>query len=250
MGSMEPALSFSILPQPDDSTCGPTCLHALYHYYGDDLPLEQVIQETRSLKEGGTLDVFLGVHALKRGYRATIYTYNLRIFDPTWFEPSRRDIAERLRAMLEVRDKPKLRLACKGYLEFLELGGEVRFEDLTTGLIRRYLRRGHPILTGLSSTYLYRCAREYGPKSDYDDLRGDPTGHFVVLCGYRKEERLVQVADPWFPNPMAPGQLYETTIDRVIGSILLGVITYDANLLIIEPPLRSRTRAHVDTDSR
>ena len=25
--------------QPDDSTCGPTCLHAVYRYHGDDVPL-------------------------------------------------------------------------------------------------------------------------------------------------------------------------------------------------------------------
>ena len=36
-------------------------------------------------------------------------------------------------------------------------------------------------------------------------------------------------------NPMADGQKYEVSIDRVICSILLGIVTYDANLLIIEP---------------
>jgi hypothetical protein len=45
----------SILAQPDDRTCGPTCLHALYGYYGDDLPLERVIAEVGDLVSGGTL---------------------------------------------------------------------------------------------------------------------------------------------------------------------------------------------------
>ena len=35
---------------------------------------------------------------------------------------------------------------------FLDLGGEVRCQDLTRNIIRRYLNRAIPILTGLSAT--------------------------------------------------------------------------------------------------
>ena len=80
---METRLEFDILPQPDNMTCGPTCLHALYRYYGDELPLETVIEEVESLEGGGTLAVLLACHALRRGYDATIYTYNLKVLDPT-----------------------------------------------------------------------------------------------------------------------------------------------------------------------
>ena len=82
---METRLEFDILPQPDNMSCGPTCLHALYRYYGDELPLEAVIEQVESLEGGGTLAVLLACHALRRGYDATIYTYNLKVFDPTWF---------------------------------------------------------------------------------------------------------------------------------------------------------------------
>ena len=69
-------------PQPDDMTCGPTCLHAVYRYFDDDVPLEQVVGEASMLDEGGTLAVLLGCHAQRRGYEASIYTYNLDVFDP------------------------------------------------------------------------------------------------------------------------------------------------------------------------
>ncbi|MFH1021272.1 MAG: C39 family peptidase, partial [Pseudomonadota bacterium] len=82
---MEAFLDVAILPQPDLITCGPTCLHAVYQYYGDDITLTKVIDEVKSLETGGTLDVFLACHALRRGYKARIYTYNLQVFDPTWF---------------------------------------------------------------------------------------------------------------------------------------------------------------------
>ncbi|MDX9974204.1 MAG: C39 family peptidase [FCB group bacterium] len=242
---MDTRLELNILPQPDETTCGPTCLHAVYDYYGDAITLDEVVRQAPCLEGGGTLDVFLANHALSRGYRATIYTYNLRVFDPTWFAPGAPDLRDRLRAQLEHKKSPKLRVATNGYLEFLTLGGRLRFEDLNPYLIRKYLNQGVPILTGLSSTYLHRTSREHGDNCESDDLRGDPAGHFVVLCGYDRATRQVLVADPLYPNPLAHHHRYYARIDRVICAILLGIVTYDANLLIIEPAAR-RKGAHND----
>lgn len=235
-------LHLEILPQPDDFTCGPTCLHAVYRYYGETLRIEDVIDEVPKTPSGGTADVYLAVHALRRGYRATIYTYNLRIFDPTWFPPHAVDVAERLRqqAAFKAPQRPVMGQLTDAYLEFLRLGGDLRFVDLGADLLRRYLRRGVPILTGLSSTYLYRHPREYGVEDVPDDVRGEPQGHFVVLCGYRPTARSVLVADPFEENPMAPEQHYEVALDRVVVAIMLGVLTHDANLLMIEPARKRR----------
>lgn len=233
MKTLNKPFEFQMFPQPDDETCGPTCLHSVYLYYGKKISLETVISEVPSLDEGGTLAVLLGCHALKNGFQATVYTYNLLVFDPTWFEagdPGR--LIEKLASRLKNRSERKLRWAIQAYINFLELGGRLQFEDLTRSLIRRYLTQSRPILTGLSATYLYRSAREI--ESRYDDVNGDPVGHFVVLCGYDPETRRVRVADPLLPNPYSETHHYEIEIDRVICSILLGILTYDANLLIIE----------------
>ena len=240
---MKVQLPYSILPQPDDSTCGPTCLHSIYRYYGDDISLEQVVKEVTMLEAGGTLAVLLACHALQRGYDARIYTYKLQLFDPSWLVPGGPDLREKLRAQLACKNDHRLEVASLAYLKFLELGGELRFEDLTASLLRGYVKREIPVLTGLSSTYLYRTPREFGPNCDYDDVRGEPTGHFVVLCGYNRENRTLQVADPLLPNPVAQTQLYDVGIDRVLCAILLGVLTYDANLLIIRPRRKRSTHA-------
>ena len=102
------------------------------------------------------------------------------------------------------------------------------------GLLKRYLDRDLPVLTGLSATYLYRSMREREDSQGrlvHDDLRGTPTGHFVVLHGMKGD--LVQVADPFQDNPLGVAHHYEEPVDRVIRAILLGVMTYDANLLIL-----------------
>jgi hypothetical protein len=172
---------------------------------------------------------------LARGYAVTLYTYNLRLFDPTWFLLDEEQIRAKLRAQAELKHDAKLRLASRGYDEFLERGGRLRFKDLEPALLRRYLNRGIPLITGLSATYLYRSIRDVPETNQDDDLRGEPVGHFVVLTGYRPSTREVLVADPYKSNPLSATRYYAVGIHRLIGAILLGIMTYDANLLVIEP---------------
>lgn len=234
----ETHLRVDILPQPDLRSCGPTCLHAVYRYYDRAPPLAELVAAVEQLESGGTLDVFLACDALRRGFAATIYTYNLQVFDPTWFADHGVDIAAKLERQIEFKRDPRLAVASRGYQEFLRLGGRLEFTDLTRALLRKILNRGTPIVTGLSATYLYRAMREYGPDDEDDDIRGLPAGHFVVLSGYDRKARTVRVSDPLVPNPLGPEQHYWIHIDRVIGAILLGVLTHDANLLVIRPQRR------------
>ena len=220
--------------QPDLVTCGPTCLHAAYGYFEEPPPpLDEIIGEVQSLEGGGTLAVMLGCHALERGYRAIIYSYNLRIFDPTWFEMDRVELVRRLRARIQAKQGKKLKEAAEAYSRFLDLGGEVRMSDLSARLIRGLLDAGLPILTGLSATYLYQAPRELGIRDD--DIMGDPQGHFVILAGYEEGGGQVLVADPLGGTQWVESTFYPVPMDRLITAILLGVLTYDANLLILEP---------------
>ena len=238
----ERALDLNIKAQPDDVTCGPTCLHGVYQYYNDDIPLKQVIKEVKQLDTGGTIAVLLANHALKRGYNATIYTYNLSTFDPSWFR-QKTDLPTKLQEQLKSRPKDiRLKEATAGYLQFLSNGGKLKFEELTPALIRKYLNKRIPILTGLSATYLYESPRETGEFITstgqfiirYDDVKGIPTGHFVIINGFSRKQRLAYIADPLDPNPLE-NQYYQVTFQKLINSIMLGVMTYDANLLIVYP---------------
>lgn len=239
---MGKTLDFKILSQPDETTCGPTCLHALYQYFGDRVSLDKIIKEIPALEDGGTLAVMLGSHALGRGYKATIFTYNLHIFDPTWFEHPGADIRKFLAAQRKIKRNKKLRLASTAYIDFLNRGGKIEFRDLTPELLRKLLKKNQPVLTGLSATYLYRSAREIGKTNEYNSIEGEPSGHFVVLSGYDRKLKSLQVADPFHLNPFAGSHYYWVDIQRVISSILLGIVTYDANLLIIEPKGAPRSK--------
>lgn len=230
---------FPILRQPDDVTCGPTCLHSIYQYWGDEIALEQVIREVPMLESGGTLAVLLGTHALERGYKVWIYTYNLKVFDPSWFDPSNGTpldsdiLARKLEQQLRYKRQRKLQLASRSYSEFLRKGGQIKMVDLSSSLLSDYLLQGIPLLTGLSSTYLYRGPREYGVYPIADDLRGVPQGHFVVLTSYAPDDNVVTIADPYHPHDFADGRIYKINMEHLVCAILLGVVTYDGNLVVI-----------------
>ena len=185
----EIVIDFDIKAQPDETTCGPTCLHALYNYYGDAIPLKEVMKEVKQLHTGGTLAVMLANHALKRGYRAHIYTYNLQIFDPTWFAHDSGRIIEFLEEQMKFKHKKrKLQVASRAYIKFLAAGGDLHYAELDSELIKAHLKNGSPILTGLSATYLYGTPREIPQFDIYDSIKGEPAGHFVVMTGFDEEK--------------------------------------------------------------
>jgi hypothetical protein len=217
--------------QPDDVTCGPTCLAQVYRYYGYERPLEEIIHETRRNPDGGTLAVYLGISALRNGFRATMYSYNLRVFDPTWRDLEVSALIDKLRLRADAVGSKRLRASLEAYIAYLEEGGAVRFDDLSRDLLVAILKQGNPILTGLSATYLYGTPRERNDR--YDDVRGEPVGHFVVICGYHPDRDRFLVRDPSSHIPFSRTGRYTVESDRLISAILLGDVTYDAVLLVL-----------------
>jgi hypothetical protein len=217
--------------QPDDVTCGPTCLTQVFGFHGIDVELPKVIERTPKNPDGGTLAVFLGMTALHYGFRPILYSYNLRVFDPTWSSLTPAQLQDKLTQRACYVTSAKLKRATTAYRDFVAQGGRMRFTDLTRDLLIRWLRKGHPILTGLSATYLYRIKRELGP--DDDDVRGEPTGHFVVICGYYPKSDRFVIRDPSFHIPFSRSGRYSVPAERLISAILLGDLTYDAVLLVL-----------------
>lgn len=217
--------------QPDDVTCGPTCLTQVYRYYGYDRALSEVIQETPRNPDGGTLAVYLGTSALGHGFQATIYSYNLRVFDPTWQRLNPSALIAKLQKRMRAVDSRRLRHTLNAYIAYLKAGGQVRFRELNKRLLVQILANGCPILTGLSATYLYETPREI--RNEYDDIRGEPVGHFVVICGYYPRSDRFIVRDPSSHIPFSRTGKYSVSAERLVPAILLGDATYDAVLLVL-----------------
>lgn len=225
--------------QPDEVTCGPTCLRKVFRFFGQPTPLDEVLSALERNEDGGTLAVFLGIAALKRGFNARIYSYDLRIFDPTWYDLSSEALTDKIFARFPYLSDEKRLRAAGAYIRFLEMGGRLSFDDLTPALFKQIIDRGHPVLAGLSATYLYRYARErwdaQAQEHIDDDIRGEPTGHFVVISGYDQWGRVLTVIDPSEHFQHAEAVRVQVDSDRLINSILLGDATYDAVLLEVWP---------------
>lgn len=232
-------IHIEINTQPDDETCGPTCLHALYRYYGYDMSLEEVAKTIKRSASGGTLAPYLGSHALARGFSASILINNMDIFDPSWFEHSEAavNLSAKLEEQLQYKNDPGLHQCSKAYQEFLAAGGIIKYKFLSIELLKEYFSYKLPLITALSSTYLYNSPREvYVNKvSHFDDIRGTPCGHFVIIAGYDEVHRHIVVVDPQKENPISHNHYYRVSSHRLINAILMGMVTYDANLLIIQP---------------
>lgn len=232
-------LDFIMTTQPNDETCGATCLHSIYHYYGLNISLDRVIAEVERSRSGGTLGAYLGCHALKQGFKCTIYVNNVRFFDPTWFKNSgapQELLISKLKAQCKFKHAKDFVQVSKAFENYLSLGGEVRFKTIDLNTFKEYFKKNIPILTGLSATYLYRSARECYTSdgvSYYDDLQGQPCGHFVVLCGYSDKRSHIHIADPYRENPFTHDNYYHVSIQRTINAIMMGALTYDAVMLMI-----------------
>jgi hypothetical protein len=63
-----------------------------------------------------------------------------------------------------------------------------------------------------------------------------------VISGFEENKGLVYLSDPMEPNPLGKGSVYSVNFTRLINSIMLGIVTYDANLLIVEPRRKKKIK--------
>lgn len=226
--------NIKIQSQPTETTCGPTCLNSMYAFLKKPIPIKETISEVRYLDTGGTMGEALAINALENGLQATVYTHNLHVFDPTWFKLSKDNLIKKLKKQARAPKTLKIKKSSKLYIDHLKLGGKVRFKHLTAEFLYNLLVEKGPVIVGLSSTYLYMCERERNDDNEYDDIYGSPQGHFVILGGMSKNGQQVEIYDPLEDNPISKTNHYSVATTLLINSILIGAITYDANIIVIE----------------
>jgi hypothetical protein len=225
-------LDLFVSKQPDDESCGITCLEAIYNYYGQETTLERLKSEIEHWQTGGTVSVNLARHALDSGFSAEIYTYNIKIFDPTWKNLGSRDLEHKLKLRQRKIRSKKQKKVIGFYLDFLRKGGILRFDDLSEDLLDRLFADRKPIICGLSATYLYQNMRETSTNEE-NDIIGQPVGHFVVVSGWDPKERQVMINDPLRKNPISETGSYLLPFAKFSNAVMLGILTYDENLLVI-----------------
>ena len=225
-------LEVSVSTQPDDESCGITCLQAIYDYYGEETTFARLQSEIEHWHTGGTVSVNLARHALTHGYSAEIYTYNIKIFDPTWKHLPSKDLANKLKLRQKKSRSKKQKKIIGFYQDFIRKGGSVKFDDLDEALLDRLFAKRRPIICGLSATYLYQNMRET-PANEENDIVGHPVGHFVVVSEWDAKTRHVTIHDPLRKNAISQTGTYRLPFTKFTNAVMLGILTYDENLLVI-----------------
>ena len=65
IGSTKSGINFEIYARPDDTSCSPACLQALYAYYNDNVNLDNRIGEVQTLEGGAPLLSFCDAMPLR-----------------------------------------------------------------------------------------------------------------------------------------------------------------------------------------
>jgi len=80
-------------------TCGPSSLQQVLAYYGKKISLNKILKHIKMFKYGTWLG-YLGVCAIKLGFKAKWVCYNVEYIDPTWFSLPRNKLMKKLEVLL------------------------------------------------------------------------------------------------------------------------------------------------------
>lgn len=165
-------LNVPILRQSEGSKdCGPICVSMILRYYSIIRDPAQVTEEIRSFdkdmvlpKDSFTYMPQLGSYFIKQGFKAEIVT-----FSPYLFVQKDKEIVSILdrltRFYNDVKDKPvsdEIKRPAKYFVDFIKRGGNVTVKIPDEADIRSELASSRPILTGLTSNFLYPKQKDPG----------------------------------------------------------------------------------------
>ena len=224
------------LVQPDDVSCGPTCLAAVLQFHGIETNLTRVRAATPKNADGGTLAPYLARAAMAHGLKVRCHPFAVQVFDPTWWDLPADEVTARLRRRTHGLRPGRLRRVHDAWLAYLEAGGMLSLGELLGGELVAAIDAGHPLICGLSITWLYQEPRERPEDNVDDDIHGSPVGHFVVINGYTDGGATFLITDPWPQPPFdRDGGVYTVSRRRLTQAILLGDATHDAVVVEVLP---------------
>ena len=117
------------------TNCGPNSLTMLLSYYDSSIKLEEILKNTPQVKNLGTFDGWLGVTAIKLGYKVKINSLNLESIPKNWHKLNKSELLKKLKT--RKTNNKALNHSIKGYSEFIKLSGKLTFEDINKEIIIR-----------------------------------------------------------------------------------------------------------------
>lgn len=179
----------------------------LLSHYGIHKTLSEIKQEVPVYisKNGDPIGTSIGHIAsyfIKLGFKTTIHTTDIQIFDRSWENKNTSELIELLKLRKKyvkhsTYDNNTLDVIFDGYIYFLQKKGQVVFPEIDVNYIYEKLKKG-PIFAVVNYNYFNNVAKyAYDAISKCnieDSIKGNPGTHAVVIHGYN--DCLFRIADP------------------------------------------------------
>ena len=211
-------LKISQFDQINPYSCIPACLQEVFSYYKKQISQEKILDSLEH-PERGMAVAQAGFFAKKSGFKPTVITNNISIFDPIWFSLTNVKLIDNLEKRKKFVDKYNQALI-DAYIKYIEATGTIKFESISADLLKKYLSQNIPIIIELASTYLYKKAKSTRPGAFDNAFKGDIEGHGVVIAGFNGDK--FKIVDPNSrQNPYNKSGIYWIPGDELMTSFSL-----------------------------
>ncbi|MBD3362355.1 hypothetical protein GF362_01395 [Candidatus Dojkabacteria bacterium] len=221
----------NIKQKADSSACGPSCLQAIYKYYGKDLKLKMILEDLHIDKDTSTYVSQLARHLNTNHLSTTLISSNPFVVSPDWKAKPKKVVIKELKEwILHHFNKGKVEniwIKEALYLLFyLQEGGNLKISNITTDLIDKYLEDQNLILCCLAENWIWG-KRKISKVVEYDNIKGHVNGHFVIV--YDKNKGDYQISDPYPTSIENKEGLYAINKEE----LLTATLTWSHEILIV-----------------
>lgn len=224
-----------ITEQTTDYNCGPTVLSAVLNHFNIAVSPDEISNNLRYFtEEHGTFITCLGMYALEKNLDATIYTYDLDVFDLTWNNGTDELLYHLNKMLLKCNTEDEMkRLAIQYYIEFLKNGGHIEICPDFNFTFNNIFSKERAVIAGVSSQILYRGSR-INDNGDYD-IYGKQEGHFIIAepAVNASYMGIVDISDPYGLKSKYGKLNYSITFDTFVQAVLQSTHTHDGAWLEI-----------------
>jgi hypothetical protein len=220
--------------------CVQSSASQMLSFYGINKSVEEIKKEVpvdidSEGKELGSSLGHIATYFIQLGFKTTIHTVDLEIFDQSWKgsnnEQLINNLQERKKYIKHARyEEQIMNHVIDGYILFLEKGGKVELPIVDEKYLYNLLTHG-PIYTVVSYNFLnqspkYKFVKNSKPMQD--DMAGTPNTHVIVISGYKDGK--FEITDPDYE--FGGKRLIEPSL--LIGAFYLAETDCDPILITLE----------------
>ena len=170
--------------QQQSKTCGLACLRMIFSNFSDYISEKELVKQVK-VHSFGIFSTDLAIIALKKGYKTTLYTFNLPLFSKYNIEFG---TLVNLKLIRKISPKPSSKKAYDSIKNYLKYGGVLYYDYPRLELLEKYLDQEWPCLISFNTA----STGKYYKKWD--------NGHYNVVHGIDKHHVNILDPDPWEEN--------------------------------------------------